>query len=194
MEAVDMPPLKDVTGQRFGRLVAVERGEDRIYPYGHYPRWRCSCDCGKEALVLGQSLRSGNTTSCGCHLAEQRSEIGRKGGSATAAKLTPEQRREKARQANAAMTPETRSENGRKSILTRCGPGGNPFAHMTPEQMSESSRKGGLKAGRITAALMLADPRYHDPSHPAWRANTAEEWQRIADYLKAFEARSGVLA
>ena len=26
----------------------------------------CRCDCGKEVVVVGSSLRRGNTKSCGC--------------------------------------------------------------------------------------------------------------------------------
>lgn len=50
----------DITGQRFGRLVAIEVAQEK-------PRkWRCKCDCGNEAVVLTRDLRNGNTKSCGC--------------------------------------------------------------------------------------------------------------------------------
>lgn len=29
--------------------------------------WLCRCDCGKEKVILGKSMRSGFTTSCGCY-------------------------------------------------------------------------------------------------------------------------------
>lgn len=29
--------------------------------------WLCRCECGTEKLVKGQSLKNGDTTSCGCH-------------------------------------------------------------------------------------------------------------------------------
>lgn len=55
---------KDITGQRFGRLVAlaptVQRGN------GGTVIWRCCCDCGKEALISLKQLTSGYTKSCGC--------------------------------------------------------------------------------------------------------------------------------
>jgi hypothetical protein len=53
-----LKPILNLTGQRFGKLVAVER-----VPTGH---WRCQCDCGNESLVTIGNLRSGNTRSCGC--------------------------------------------------------------------------------------------------------------------------------
>lgn len=55
--------FKDITGQRFGRLVAVERaGRNRE----RKAMWKCVCDCGNEIVCSGKALRSGNTKSCGC--------------------------------------------------------------------------------------------------------------------------------
>lgn len=54
----------DVTGQRFGRLVALEpsKRENRFQK----GMWRCRCDCGREVDVYLGSLLSGATQSCGC--------------------------------------------------------------------------------------------------------------------------------
>lgn len=54
----------EMTGQRFGRLRVVERVENSPNDTAAY--WRCRCDCGKETVVRGTSLRSGVTKSCGC--------------------------------------------------------------------------------------------------------------------------------
>lgn len=64
---------KDITGQRFGRLIAVKvagRSKD-----GHI-QWECLCDCGKARIVVGAALRigKGGTRSCGC----LRSEVSRR--------------------------------------------------------------------------------------------------------------------
>lgn len=60
-----MPPAIDITNQRFGSLVALERvGVDK----GGNVLWRCVCDCdGKEIMVRGYSLRlrSGGQLGCG---------------------------------------------------------------------------------------------------------------------------------
>ena len=56
----------DITGQRFGRLVAVERVGSR----SSQSLWLCRCDCGGTAVVLMSNLKSGHTTSCGCALQE----------------------------------------------------------------------------------------------------------------------------
>lgn len=61
-------PLKDYTGQRFGRLVAVKLVERDPRWNGH--RWLFRCDCGNEATVSIKLASSGNTSSCGCLFSE----------------------------------------------------------------------------------------------------------------------------
>ncbi len=48
----------DLSGQRFGKLVAVDRAE------GY--KWRCLCDCGQSKAIDLWNLTSGRQTSCGC--------------------------------------------------------------------------------------------------------------------------------
>lgn len=65
--------FEDLTGQKFGRLTAIERGEDYVISSGrHYPTWRCKCDCGNEVVVRARALKSGGTQSCGCYREELR--------------------------------------------------------------------------------------------------------------------------
>jgi len=64
--------LIDLTGKRFGRLVAQNYLGNR--------RWNCLCDCGKETSPLALNLTKGNTKSCGCIRIEKRHEIPRKHG------------------------------------------------------------------------------------------------------------------
>lgn len=85
--------IRDLTGQRFGRLTALERLEEKS---NRSYMWRCRCDCGKEVKVRANALTSGNTTSCGCAkldaLMERAKDItGRRFGSLTA--LRPTERR-----------------------------------------------------------------------------------------------------
>lgn len=54
---------EDLAGQRFGRLVAVERGETRS---SGCTTWLCRCDCGAEKSVLTAMLKNGDALSCGC--------------------------------------------------------------------------------------------------------------------------------
>lgn len=58
----------DLTGKKFGKLTVVERAEDHLTPKGKRQlKWLCQCECGKQVAVVGSSLRSGATTSCGCN-------------------------------------------------------------------------------------------------------------------------------
>jgi len=52
----------NLTGQRFGRLVAkrfagLESGRTD---------WECICDCGVVVVARANNLRTGRTRSCGC--------------------------------------------------------------------------------------------------------------------------------
>lgn len=53
-------------GQRYGKLVVLERAGTYHYRSGSNAQWHCRCDCGKETVVHAKNLRSGNTRSCGC--------------------------------------------------------------------------------------------------------------------------------
>ena len=59
--------VKDISGQRFGRLTAIERLPDTV-PNGStmVHLWLCRCDCGKIVKVRSHDLLTGNTLSCGC--------------------------------------------------------------------------------------------------------------------------------
>lgn len=74
--------IHDITGKRFGRLVAVERAEDAIIPKTgkKVPRYKCVCDCGNVKIVRKVSLTSGYTRSCGCLHKEQLGAMRRKHG------------------------------------------------------------------------------------------------------------------
>lgn len=55
---------KDLTGQKFGRLLVVKRIKSDA-PCGK-TRYECVCDCGNTATVSGSNLVCGKTLSCGC--------------------------------------------------------------------------------------------------------------------------------
>jgi hypothetical protein len=52
----------DITGKRFGKLVALSRAEGQ----SRQPYWNCECDCGAVRKVRGAHLRGGKIASCGC--------------------------------------------------------------------------------------------------------------------------------
>lgn len=63
-----MGKLVDLTGQRFGRLLVLGRGESRKRPdTGTIQYWICKCDCGAIVEPRGNDLKSGKTQSCGCY-------------------------------------------------------------------------------------------------------------------------------
>lgn len=55
----------DLTGQRFGRLIVLKYNEE-ISKEKHRVYWDCQCDCGTIKTIMGDSLKSGRTQSCGC--------------------------------------------------------------------------------------------------------------------------------
>ncbi len=83
--------MKDLSGKRFGKLLAVSMlrkrtnsGVSRIY-------WKCECECGSRSTVISTALLTGNTKSCGCAHAEalKGNRFNFKHGSARCGKLTP---------------------------------------------------------------------------------------------------------
>lgn len=59
----------DLTGQRFGRLMALEPTNERR---DTSVIWKCQCDCGNICYKASQDLRQGKTQSCGCLQQEAR--------------------------------------------------------------------------------------------------------------------------
>jgi len=66
-----MGQLIDLTGQRFGRLTALEKVRK---PHDTRAYWRCKCDCGNETVSSGRDLRNGIAKSCGCYARELNSK------------------------------------------------------------------------------------------------------------------------
>lgn len=58
--------LIDLTGKRFGRLTVLGRSQEP----SEKVKWICKCDCGTVKSINGNSLRNGNTRSCGCFKTE----------------------------------------------------------------------------------------------------------------------------
>lgn len=61
-----MSAVVDITDQRFGRLVALTRSGYKESAGQKQITWLCQCDCGTSKIILGSSLRSGQSKSCGC--------------------------------------------------------------------------------------------------------------------------------
>jgi hypothetical protein len=63
----------NLLGQKFARLLVIG---PPVY-INHRSNWPCRCDCKKELLVVGTSLVTGNTKSCGCWNLEVAREKGK---------------------------------------------------------------------------------------------------------------------
>jgi hypothetical protein len=58
-----MRPIIDLTGRCFGKLTVLS-----LCKLGdHGSTWNCICNCGNTLVVRGDSLKKGNTQSCGCY-------------------------------------------------------------------------------------------------------------------------------
>lgn len=79
--------IKDLAGQRFGKLTVVSLAEPGRSPGGQaIRRWNCRCDCGKDVVVNQSSLTASKngTKSCGCSRANRtRNRIGERHGRLT---------------------------------------------------------------------------------------------------------------
>lgn len=72
-------PAVDRTGQRFGRLVVVERYYTGKEGSGQNAKWLCRCDCGNYHVVFSHCLASGGVKSCGCLLRDKHLSHGQTG-------------------------------------------------------------------------------------------------------------------
>ena len=73
--------MKNLIGQRFGKLVVIKHAGSYISPRNsRSTKWLCKCDCGKEIIAIGKNLRRGVTKSCGClwHELSKKGYFGRK--------------------------------------------------------------------------------------------------------------------
>jgi hypothetical protein len=62
-----MPAAIDITGQRFGRLVALHRADGR--------KWAFRCDCGTVKAFIATNVKRGVSSSCGCLRKEAISQL-----------------------------------------------------------------------------------------------------------------------
>jgi len=63
----------DLTGKRFGKLMVLDKTQERNKS-GHI-FWLCECDCGVQKNISSNHLINGTTKSCGCLRSEKGEEI-----------------------------------------------------------------------------------------------------------------------
>lgn len=61
-----MGKIKDLTGQKFGRLTVVEM----VPKTTRKTYWVCECECGNQKIARSDHLQAGSCTSCGCYKEE----------------------------------------------------------------------------------------------------------------------------
>lgn len=61
-----MVKARELSGERFGMLVAISRADGIVSGKETYAVWNCVCDCGGTAKVQTRCLSNGGTRSCGC--------------------------------------------------------------------------------------------------------------------------------
>ena len=82
--------IKDLTGQRFGKLTVIKPTDERR---NGYVMWECQCDCGNTTYVRASDLRANHIQSCGCVSANKATDLtGQRFGKLTAIKPTDERR------------------------------------------------------------------------------------------------------
>lgn len=66
----------DLEGKKFGKLTVLYRDGTFIGENGtRYSLWKCKCECGTVKSIIGHSLVSGKTYSCGCVASKSEEEI-----------------------------------------------------------------------------------------------------------------------
>lgn len=72
------PRKINMVGKRFGMLTVIKEAEN---PYGiKKAAWECKCDCGKSIVAIGDLLRRGYYSSCGCQKAKRMHDVAFKHG------------------------------------------------------------------------------------------------------------------
>ena len=71
-----MSRVKNEVGNKYGKLIVLERSGSK----NGKAAWLCQCECGNKIIATGDSLRRGQTVTCGSieHKQERAREIGKK--------------------------------------------------------------------------------------------------------------------
>lgn len=63
--------MRDLSGQKFGRLTVIELA---VKAANKRPHWKCLCECGNETVASSNNIVRGVTRSCGCFKIERQRE------------------------------------------------------------------------------------------------------------------------
>ncbi|RWR06726.1 hypothetical protein QNH23_06350 [Siminovitchia fortis] len=110
--------VRNLTGEKFGRLVVLERDNSitgKVY-------WICKCECSNQTTVWMGHLVTGHTKSCGCLKNEQKNTVPKRSSAKT-------QR----------WSVYIRNINGNKCML--CGASENLHAHHLDSYLENEERR-----------------------------------------------------
>lgn len=89
--------IKDLTGQKFGKLTAIQIRKDVPRSNGSF-FWDFSCSCGSISTKLGTAVKRGQIKSCGCTRGDKESRginiIGNKYGKLTVICVAPRKKKQ----------------------------------------------------------------------------------------------------
>lgn len=170
-----MSAFKNLAGQRFGKLLVIERAPN----LGKNTAWLCRCDCGEHKVVPAYRLQSGETTSCGCaNRLEVQIEAGKHYGMLEAICLVPQ--------------PKSR----KRYWLCRCDCGNLKYISEYSLQTGQT-RSCGCKTGQLISSAIATHgatgsrlfnvwrgmkQRCSDPNHASYQnygargVSVCEEW------------------
>lgn len=123
----------DLTGQKFGRLVAIEPLPERKHAK---LVWLCSCECGNTKGIISYLLTSGATQSCGCLRNERIKEACFKHGLSKDPSYSREQTRRRRSQTDK-QTPAWVRVDDLRLFYSRC-----PEGHHVDHEIPLSPRNG----------------------------------------------------
>lgn len=63
----------DITGQKFGRLTAIDRTGEKAENGAN--KWLFKCDCGNNFIHTASHVSNGKVKSCGCYVKEEASKV-----------------------------------------------------------------------------------------------------------------------
>lgn len=136
-----MGRFNDLTGKRFGHLVAVEHVSGTKTKKG---KWICRCDCGRMHAVETGNLTRGKVKNCGCGYRRRYDYTGQKFGMLTA-------------------IHSSQNENGRRGWWCRCDCGNELFIE-TGELTSSLKHQDSTKHHRVSCGCARGGRETHGGS------------------------------
>lgn len=164
--------IRDLTGQRFGKLTAIRVTDER---QNTQTVWECVCDCGNTVFVRSSNLVTGITRSCGCLLKAELT--GQRFGKLTA--LRPTEERQKGN-----VVWECRCDCGNTAYVAAANLMGNRIRSCGC--LKKQSRAGSDIAGQKFGSLTAVRPTEQ-------RLGTSVVWECVCDCGKTTFASRGNL-